>query len=303
MKASNCYYEIYKSVRRIFMFKRIKTRLAKSLIRQSNVFVDLREIQNSLKDLQFLNQYEYELGKNKVVPKIVSHKETIQMIIKNRASLARFGDGEFSLMFDKPIKFQEEDIELSELLKKTLLEEHETILIGLADTFSSLGHYSDYGRLFWRKYWIAHRKKVYDFINFYRVYHDTNITRPNNEFITKDDNQIIESFKLLQSVWEDRECVLITGDLEKKYEYDILSNAKKIEIIPAPAQNAFSKLNDIIEETREKDLNLLILISLGPTATVLVYKLALLGYQCIDIGHARKDYDFFLHGNRSGGLW
>ena len=40
--------------------------------------------------------------------------------------------------------------------------------------------------------------------------------------------------------------------------------------------------------------NKLILIALGPTATVLSYDLNKLGYQAIDIGHADIEYEWYL---------
>ena len=40
----------------------------------------------------------------------------------------------------------------------------------------------------------------------------------------------------------------------------------------------------------------LILIALGPTATVLAYDLAIEGYQAIDIGHIDIEYEWFLQG-------
>ena len=40
--------------------------------------------------------------------------------------------------------------------------------------------------------------------------------------------------------------------------------------------------------------NILILISLGPTATVLAYDLCKLGYQAIDVGHIDIEYEWFL---------
>lgn len=38
----------------------------------------------------------------------------------------------------------------------------------------------------------------------------------------------------------------------------------------------------------------LILIALGPTATVLAYDLSICGYQAVDIGHIDIEYEWFL---------
>ena len=40
--------------------------------------------------------------------------------------------------------------------------------------------------------------------------------------------------------------------------------------------------------------NVLILIALGPSATVLAYDLSKIGYQAIDIGHADIEYEWFI---------
>ena len=42
------------------------------------------------------------------------------------------------------------------------------------------------------------------------------------------------------------------------------------------------------------DKSRLILIALGPTATVLAYDLSKQGYQAIDIGHLDVEYEWFL---------
>ena len=42
------------------------------------------------------------------------------------------------------------------------------------------------------------------------------------------------------------------------------------------------------------DQNKLILIALGPTATVLAYDLSKLGYRALDVGHVDIEYEWFL---------
>ena len=44
------------------------------------------------------------------------------------------------------------------------------------------------------------------------------------------------------------------------------------------------------------DSNRLILIALGPTATILAYDLANFNYQAIDVGHIDLEYEWFLRG-------
>ena len=46
----------------------------------------------------------------------------------------------------------------------------------------------------------------------------------------------------------------------------------------------------------------LILLSYGPTATILAYNLAKLGYQAVDIGHLDIEYEWYQRGDMNGGV-
>ena len=75
---------------------------------------------------------------------------------------------------------------------------------------------------------------------------------------------------------------------------DLFDNCRSIERILGPAENAIDKYQQIIEETCKQSKNKLILIALGPTATVLAYELNRLGYQAVDIGHIDLIYEGFI---------
>ena len=64
-----------------------------------------------------------------------------------------------------------------------------------------------------------------------------------------------------------------------------------------PSENAFSNYDEIystiIDRVPQSDL---VLIALGPTATVLAYDLFLAGYQAVDIGHVDISYEWYLRG-------
>ena len=75
---------------------------------------------------------------------------------------------------------------------------------------------------------------------------------------------------------------------------DLLNNCKSIRRIICPVTNAFSVYDKILESTLKFDKNILILIALGPTATVLAYDLYKHNYRAIDIGHIDIEYELFL---------
>ena len=75
---------------------------------------------------------------------------------------------------------------------------------------------------------------------------------------------------------------------------DLLNNTKSIKRILCPNVNAFNVYEKIISSVKHFDNNILVLIALGPTATVLAYDLHKLNYQVIDIGHIDIEYELYL---------
>ena len=74
---------------------------------------------------------------------------------------------------------------------------------------------------------------------------------------------------------------------------DLLDNAKSIKRILGPSRQAFSKYNEILDEAKKLDKDVLILLALGPAATCLAYDLHKLGYQAVDIGHVDVEYEWY----------
>jgi len=61
-----------------------------------------------------------------------------------------------------------------------------------------------------------------------------------------------------------------------------------------PPENSFDYYDIIFNEAVKIEKRKLILIVLGPTATILAYDLHNVGYQAIDIGHVDIEYEWFL---------
>lgn len=61
-------------------------------------------------------------------------------------------------------------------------------------------------------------------------------------------------------------------------------------------EHAFDLYEDLLVEARKQDKNKLVLITIGTTATVLVYDLAYIGYQALYIGHIDLEYEWNLAG-------
>lgn len=229
-------------------------------------------------------------------PEIASLDETYDKIINDHVSVSRFGDGEFKWMAKLP---QNSFQEASELMRERLIEisksDNDNHIVCLSDTFGSLKGYNTYARQFWGCFMGMYRKKWISFLKKGKKYYNTNMTRPYMDYIDKSDCK--HRFDRLRCIWKDRDVVIIEGEKSRLGTgNDLFDTAKSVRRILAPATNAFSKYDVILERAKQLDKDTLILIALGPTATILAYDLALSGYQAVDIGHVDVEYEWFLMG-------
>lgn len=98
-----------------------------------------------------------------------------------------------------------------------------------------------------------------------------------------------------------KKIVSILEEMEKSrlgVGNDLFDNTQSIHRILCPPCNAFNSINRIRAEACKQNKNVLFLIALGPTATVLAYDLFKAGYQAIDIGHVDIEYEWWRMGAR-----
>lgn len=226
------------------------------------------------------------------IPKIMTEEETIDEIVKNRKSICRFGDGEFSIMFGSSRwRFQRDDAKLAERLREVITTEEENILIGLNDFYGDLSDKTEYDAAGIRSYITPQiRAQHMEVLNTERVYAHACISRSGT----------IEKVKNQKRMWDNKECLFIEGDKTRMgVGNDLFDNAKSIQRILCPSENAFDKYDAILEEALKTSLNKTVFIALGPTASILAYDLAKAGYHAIDIGHVDLSYEWFLRTGSS----
>lgn len=237
----------------------------------------------------------YELGM-KPTPQIRSSEELLEVIIKERKSLSRYGDGELEIMQNRERPwFQNADERLSSRLREIFFDRNEAIIIALANNFGNLECYTQKAADGIRQY-LSHgtREKLMDMIDMSRIYYDTYVTRP--YYIYRDKDHATYIFSLFKKIWRDRDILLVEG----QYAYngvrnDLFDGNKSMKRIIAPAQNAFSVYDELFKTVEQyADADTLVLISLGPTATVLAYDLAMKGIQALDIGQLDNEYDWYM---------
>lgn len=106
-------------------------------------------------------------------------------------------------------------------------------------------------------------------------------------------------FHKITKIWEQRNVLLIEGEKSRLgVSNDLFLKAKSIKRILAPAQNAFDKYDQIVDAAIRYPKDHLILVALGPTATVMAYDLHCAGYQAIDIGNIDIEYEWYRMGTK-----
>lgn len=237
-------------------------------------------------------------GKYKLKRPIVkSIEDTLNKVINEKCSMARFGDGEvFIAIKAGGVGFQHYNDELSNRLQKILRCKENNLLICIHDAYSKINHdRTDSEKEYWKKHLRKYGLKINVLLDKSKIYYNATCTRIYSVF--KDKSKSKALFKLFKKIWENRDVVIIEGEKSRiGVNNDLLDNANSIERILIPAEEAYNKYDEIYKEAIKIDRNKLILIAAGPTATVLAYDLSKLGYQAVDIGHIDIEYEWLKLG-------
>ncbi|MGY0217718.1 GT-D fold domain-containing glycosyltransferase [Endozoicomonadaceae bacterium StTr2] len=225
-------------------------------------------------------------------PDIASAQQTINDLISQKASFCRFGDGEYGLMKGESLSFQEYDEKLSLRLFEVFQSNNKDIFVGIPYSYyGSVEKMRPLTKRFVRS-WVAKNRPLISSLTIPgKKYYDTECSQL---YANYENYNFEEYFESLKGLWKGRDVTIICGKtVFDNIENNIFDCSKSVEYQYAAAKNAFSDYENILSQAKEIDKNRLIIIILGPTATVLSYDLALLGYQAIDFGHIAKDYDHF----------
>ena len=211
---------------------------------------------------------------------ILDEQETLDRIIKDRCSIARFGDGELKLLYGQGQMYQKPSRALSDALRDIIKRHPKRLLVGVPRwDLKSLKKDKFWGRYFNQDY-----TKPFEG----RTWHSAFITRP--ALILGIDNK--EYWEKMRQIWDGRHVVLVQGK-GRTFEHppNLLSNALRVDKINTVRKDAFTWRYTIRKQIRTMLIeNSLAVMSLGPTATVLAYDLACDGYQALDHGHAGMFY-------------
>ena len=229
--------------------------------------------------------------KNKNI-KVYDIDKTLDDIIKNKASLIRYGDGEMDLINGKSLKFQKYDEKLSKRLDEILkIKSNKELYIAIPPIFNGLDMYIKDEKEFWAisllktyKNWDKHCTGEY-----YNAF----VSRPYMRY--KDKTKCKNHFEKIKKIYENRNVIIVEGEYSRLgVGNDLFNKTKSLKRILCPTKNAYELYNKILDEILKQKKDNLILLSLGPTAKILAYDLYKEGYQVIDLGHIDLEYEWYL---------
>ena len=274
----------------------------------------LRKIYAKLFPTNAVMSTVYYLRNEKPRLNIMTPKESIDYIEKTGCSVARLGEGEFELILDSRHQsqkgvagFQQRDPALVEALKNVLASQDPNLLVCIPYALNNIWGRTQDSRNFWY-YWSQRddqRKKITDLIRSFhgsdKVFGDTQISRPYIAWKTGKNADIM--FPRLKGLWEGRDILIVEGVKTRLgVGNDLFTGARSIKRILGPATNAFERREEILEKILQIRTNELVIMALGPTATILAAELSARGIQAIDIGHVDIEYEWYLRGSKTHDL-
>ena len=231
--------------------------------------------------------------------KILDTSASIELLINSEYSLRRFGDGELSIIMGGDIHFQNYHPGLASQLKTVLKNVNNPPLlkIGIPLAINSVSDYKKQSQDFWRDNMNTGRMHWFRFCGFRNTYLNASLTRCFFDYENKNNSKFW--FEELMKLWAEKKILIIEGETSHLgLNNGLFSNTKAIDRVICPAENAWDKYDEIFYVTQKIAAGYeQILVSLGPTATILARDICALGYRIIDIGHLNLEYEMYLRAN------
>ncbi len=251
------------------------------------IYLYFKRVYLSIKKIFVLKKY----GK----PKVADSLETIDYILKSGYNVSRFGDGEFDIINGKSIKFQEYDKVLASKLQNILKNNKDNLIVCIPCIYESknLKPLKNSSKLFWLNYLVKNHHKYVKYLDLSKQYYDASVSRPYIRY--KFNNSISdELFKKVKNIWQDKDIIIVEGEYSRLgVGNDLFANAKSLKRILCPSKNAFSVYDKIIASIKKEAQGKLVLIALGPSATVMASELLDSNIYAIDLGHLDLEYEWY----------
>ncbi|MGU8778423.1 GT-D fold domain-containing glycosyltransferase [Clostridium perfringens] len=222
-------------------------------------------------------------------------EQTVDLIIHERKSLSRFGDGEFLWMNGEFLdSFQTYSDKFSKDLIHAFQSKDSNLLIGIPYGIVNSTKCNIHAKMHWKIMKSDFYKRIVKFSDLDCTYVNASITRPYIDYTDYEFSK--KNFENLKRIWDKKDIVFVEGEKTKLgMGNDLFDNAKSIKRIICPSINAYESKDKIKRSILNNvSIDTMIIAALGPTASILASEMTEIGYQFIDIGHVDIEYMWFL---------
>lgn len=266
-----------------------------------------QKLEKTKKELgDFIENVRYEVTDNKGFeqrywyPKIMDHQLTMQQIVTQHKSYARFTETEFDMLIkyraqSRRLQYFEEsqdNIKLRERLLQGLKEENDKLLVALPDFFGSLDQYEVRPKKAFRAYLTEERRiSLMELLPQHKNYHDAIMMHPNDYNPVKSGIATLDRYRMLTAIWAGKKVVVVAP--QKSYitkQNRLFESVASMEEIEVPMMNALQSYDRIFSQCKTYSKDVVFLVAAGPMGVALVIDLSRLGYQAIDVGTLGKHY-------------
>lgn len=216
--------------------------------------------------------------------RLLSAEQTKDIVVGQNQSLIRLGDGELNILEGKGIHYQDADkmlqVEMGDLIDYYIKQNGKCeYLLSMPNEFLKCRGSKLVKKRVWVASWARFRyvfKKIYDRSIDY-----------GEAFLFAKKYEIV-----YREIWKEKELVIFVHNDEEYAKSFAEKYEKSVIFVKVPPHNSYEQIDSIVEEIQKAvDENLkekekgIVLLSAGPCAKVVIYRLKNLGVQMIDTGH------------------
>ena len=232
--------------------------------------------------------------------KVYSFEKTIDIILESKKSVVRIGDGELKWIHGISHAYEPYSIEMANELKKILFEKNKNVFLCInPQMILKQTHKSNKTEKNYYNSLIKQHMSMYiKYVPRFRKYGNASITWIYRDYLSFSTDKLTNIYNGLKLVWDKKDVLIVEGSNVKfGLSNKMMDNARKVNRIICPDNNSFNII-EIIYDNIAKICNnyQIVLFALGPTASILVFKLASIESRArfIDIGSLNEDYYCFL---------
>lgn len=217
---------------------------------------------------------------------VMTEIETIKYISDNKCSVARYGDGEFKLCIGASAKSQKADRNMAEQMRFLLRDtNNKNLLVCIPRIYEPRSDWPTQEKWnFWKQF--AQQSRYVSLLNTRKTYGSSFITRPDSS-----GQSSVTFYESIKALWSGKNVLLIKGEgtgFDK--DKSIFSTARRYETLLGPERDSFSMIDSLVHKAIYRtNEDTVIVISLGPTATLLAERLSKFR-QTLDLGHLGMFY-------------